>query len=42
MSNRKSRWAALVALSSGTLLAGTCDAVMETISFAFNIVDVWV
>jgi hypothetical protein len=38
----KRRIAALVALSSGTLLASTCDLVAETIRLAFGIVDVWV
>jgi hypothetical protein len=42
MMHSKKRIAALIALSSGTLLASTCDAVMETISLAFNIADVWV
>lgn len=32
----------LAAMSSGLLLASSCDAVMETIRLAFNIVDVWV
>lgn len=39
---RKSRWALLGVMSGGTLLAGTCDAISETIRFAFEIVDVWV
>lgn len=42
MRTSKSRIAALVALSSGTLLAGTCDAVWETIRLALNIADIWV
>jgi hypothetical protein len=36
------RWAGLVALSSGALVTGTCDAIVQTIGFAFNIVDIWV
>ncbi|MCG3128752.1 MAG: hypothetical protein CHACPFDD_03643 [Phycisphaerae bacterium] len=36
----KARW--LVAMSSGLVFASGCDAVMETIRLAFNIVDVWV
>lgn len=42
MRDRKGRMAALVALSSGTLLAGTCDAIWETIRLALNIANIWV
>ncbi len=41
------RWAALLALSSGTMLqSSSCDnvfgAILNTISLAFGIVDTWV
>ena len=41
------RWKALIALSTGTLFASSsCDgvtgAILNTISLAFGIVDVWV
>lgn len=43
MPSRSLRWTALMLLSGGVLLAsGTCNAVVDTIRLAFNIVDVWV
>lgn len=41
MHRRRRAWL-LVACSSGLLFAGTCDAVVETIKLAFDIVNVWV
>ncbi len=39
---RRARRAAIVVAAGGWLLAGTCDAVLQTIGLAFSIVDVWV
>jgi len=42
MRTSRKRLVALVVLSSGMLLASTCDAVWQTIQLALNIVNVWV
>lgn len=42
MKRRKRRIAALILASSGTLFASTCDAVLETIGYAWQITDIWV
>jgi len=45
MRAQRGRIAALIALSSGVVLAGGCgvaDQILATIGLAFRIVDVWV
>lgn len=42
MEHMKRRIAALVLLSSGTLFASTCDAILNTIGYAWQITDIWV
>ena len=36
------RWTMLIVLSSGLLFVDTCQAILNTIGLAFNIVNTWV
>ncbi len=42
MNSRKIRWTTLIALSCATTMASACQAVLDTIGLAFDIVDVWI